>query len=79
MSESPYSAQLEVIDQVVQPQDAARLQHARDQGERHGLPEIRQVMQGVPGVHAGNQRLSVPIREQAVLHAGEISPALLPV
>jgi len=54
----------EVVDQVAQPEHAARAHHVRDPVQGHCLPEVGQLVQGVAGVHAIRGRAGALVAEE---------------
>jgi hypothetical protein len=62
----------EVVDQVAQPQHAAGPQHPRDPVQGQRLPEVRQLVQRVAGVHAVGKRRGMLIAEEARAHAVQV-------
>jgi hypothetical protein len=63
----------EVVDQVTQPQHPAGPQHPRDPVEGQCLPEVGQLVQGMPGVHGVGRRPGMGVAEEARAHAVQVA------
>jgi hypothetical protein len=55
-------------DEVAQPEDAARSQHASDPPQRDRFPEIGQMVQDVAGIDDVGRLALVLVREKPPLH-----------
>jgi hypothetical protein len=64
---------LEVVDQVAYLQHPARPQHPRDTPERDRLPEVRQLMQRMTGIHAIRRRPLMFIAQESGPDAAQVS------